>query len=164
MCTFRRHVRSRSLAVLIVTAFLFAHAPDAAAQTCTPTVPVPPSPVPPGFDYGALATDWCAQLIDCGLDATGCEGVYLDSIATGPQPPVEPPADGGLLGSVIEEQVDLDCSRSLEAENDPTVCVPEPAGAWIFGAGFGLLSALRRTRSRGSRRPDDRSIRIRRER
>lgn len=115
---------SRLLAILSWACLTLAlHAAPASAQNqCPLNPPMPPDPLPTGFDWRPLAENWCGQLSACGLTGPGCVQAYLDG--------VEAALAGLLAGSDIPsptpqtETIVLTCRDSLEFAADPTICNP----------------------------------------
>jgi hypothetical protein len=109
---------------------------------CDLVVPLAPDPLPPGYDWSALANDWCGQLAACGYDTSTCVDEYMDAV-TAPIPTSPfPPPDDSTLSSPIES-VTLSCRDSEEATSGTIHCAPEPTAAALGGVALALLHRLR---------------------
>ena len=91
----------------------------ASTPQCTLVTPLPPNPIPAGFDWTSLATNYCAQLATCGRKPANCVSQYLDVVNT---PVGAFPISGS---SIVEDSMThvLVCEDSVEYEIDPSVCI-----------------------------------------
>ena len=90
------------------------------SSTASPlVVPLPPDPLPAGFDWAPLARDYCSQLAARDREPANCQQIYLDAINT----PVaaSPPSGPIIIEDIIIET--LVCEDSVEYQTNPLVCL-----------------------------------------
>jgi hypothetical protein len=96
----------------------------ARAGECNFQVPLPPDPLPAGFDWTPLAESWCTQLADCGYPtaSSACVSDYLQQINSPIITPADPPPDSGLDDTPIDSST-LACENSVESRAGQYDCV-----------------------------------------
>ncbi|MBX7080182.1 MAG: hypothetical protein K1X88_13390 [Nannocystaceae bacterium] len=109
---------------------------SARADSCDFAPPLPPTPLPPDFDWRTLATAWCDELLECNAlgstaDRDGCVGVYLQALAS-PQVGLIPAVDT-LSGPEVSYSVS--CQDSEEFKRGEITCNPCDGGDGGGGEG-----------------------------
>jgi|GEM_PF-6055795 len=96
----------------------------AKAGECPFNVPLPPDPLPEGFDWTPLAQDWCDQLAACGFPtaSSSCVSDYLQQINSPIVDPASPPPDETLDDTPIDSHT-LACEDSEESRAGSYDCV-----------------------------------------
>ena len=91
---------------------------------CTFDVPLPPDPLPDGFDWTPLAQYWCNQLANCGFptDSASCVSDYLQQINSPIVDPGSPPPDESL-DDTPDDSSTLACEDSEESRAGAYDCV-----------------------------------------
>ena len=90
------------------------HTASAGSAECSYRIPLPPDPLPPGFDWTPLAEDWCSQLAKCGFPTSAtCVADYMEQINSPILDPSDPPPEETPLESP-PETITLTCQDSEE--------------------------------------------------